>query len=428
MGGIADYSGSLLLQMPVSQRTEVSIRKRQDSTYRIRSVHADGKAYHFTLVYDLPESLSLQETGERIRRIEGGDWAAYVLGCFVILSKEKGIRFSGADIDIFSDVPLGKGVSSSASIEIATLQAISKAYGLLPGELELPLLAQRVENAIVGAACGLMDQLAVHFGKKDSLVPIICQPHTVGAAVPVHPDISFSGIDSGVRHVVSGAGYADVRAAAFMAYSVIARREGLSGEDLSRLSQAGRLGELPWGGYLANIPVSVFEQHYASHLPDEMTGSDFLRSFGFSIDRETKIEPSKVYRLLASARHPVYEQQRVALFLKLLEGYGQEVNKAANLQWMGELMYQSHASYSAVGLGNEATDRIVERARTAGTARGVYGARVSGGGSGGTVVVLSGGQAGKEAVWSLYQECQEKFGKKLFFFTGSSDGSLTLNQ
>ena len=65
-------------------------------------------------------------------------------------------------------------------------------------------------------------------------------------------------------------------------------------------------------------------------------------------------------------------------------------------------MMQSHESYSAVGLGNEYTDKIVEMVRDAGTDNGVYGARVSGGGNGGTVCILSYGKEGKEAVKEIY--------------------------
>ena len=69
-------------------------------------------------------------------------------------------------------------------------------------------------------------------------------------------------------------------------------------------------------------------------------------------------------------------------------------------------MMQSHESYSAVGLGNEYTDKIVEMIRDAGPGSGVFGARVSGGGNGGTVCILSYGKEGKNTVKDIYRQIQ----------------------
>ncbi len=90
-------------------------------------------------------------------------WIAYPLGCALVLIKEKGIDFRGADFIIESDVPLGKGVSSSAALEVAVMKSLRAAFGLTFEGTELPVLAQRTENLIVGAPCGLMDQLTSFF-------------------------------------------------------------------------------------------------------------------------------------------------------------------------------------------------------------------------------------------------------------------------
>jgi L-arabinokinase len=95
---------------------------------------------------------------------------------------------------------------------------------------------------------------------------------------------------------------------------------------------------------------------------------------------------------------------------------------------MGNLMMQSHESYSAVGLGNEYTDKIVEMVRDAGTNNGVFGARVSGGGNGGAVCILSYGKEGKKSVKEIYHKYKQIKKRKLFFFSGSSQGAYTLNQ
>ena len=96
--------------------------------------------------------------------------------------------------------------------------------------------------------------------------------------------INFSGIDSGVRHAVSGASYSDVRAAAFMSYTIIALSEGATVEDLDHARTSGDWSKLPYKGFLANIPVPVFEEKYLSLLPAKISGKDFLSQYKVSID------------------------------------------------------------------------------------------------------------------------------------------------
>ena len=89
---------------------------------------------------------------------------------------------------------------------------------------------------------------------------------------------------------------------------------------------------------------------------------------------------------------------------------------------LGELMYQSHASYSACGLGVAGTDRLVELVREAGPAQGLFGARITGGGSGGTVAVLSQRSAGA-AVASVADRFARETSHRPYIFAGSSPGS-----
>ena len=95
---------------------------------------------------------------------------------------------------------------------------------------------------------------------------------------------------------------------------------------------------------------------------------------------------------------------------------------------MGELMLQSHVSYSSVGLGNSATDEIVKLAMDAGPDAGIYGARVSGGGNGGTVVMMCYGKKGKLTAKTIYQEYKKKSKNRIHFFQGSNHGAQILNQ
>jgi L-arabinokinase len=86
-------------------------------------------------------------------------------------------------------------------------------------------------------------------------------------------------------------------------------------------------------------------------------------------------------------------------------------------------MYESHASYSACGLGSEGTDRLVELARDLGSARAIYGAKITGGGSGGTVAILGSRDAGA-AIREIANRYAEETGRRPYVFSGSSSGAL----
>ncbi|MFO0890331.1 MAG: hypothetical protein U0790_14460 [Isosphaeraceae bacterium] len=89
---------------------------------------------------------------------------------------------------------------------------------------------------------------------------------------------------------------------------------------------------------------------------------------------------------------------------------------------MGELMYGSHASYSACGLGSDGTDLLVELVRQAGSASGLYGAKITGGGSGGTVAILGRAEA-ESAVAAVAEAYRAQTGRQAYVFSGSSPGA-----
>ena len=85
-------------------------------------------------------------------------------------------------------------------------------------------------------------------------------------------------------------------------------------------------------------------------------------------------------------------------------------------------MDESHASYSACGLGSDGTDRLVALARAAGPARGIYGAKITGGGSGGTVALLADAGSG-DTVRAIARRYAEETGRDAYVFEGSSPGA-----
>ena len=426
MGGIADYSGSLVLELPLECATTAIVQARREPTIELVSLRA-GSADRFSMsLHDLRDG-ALRDTealsvwfAERPR----DRWAAYVIGvvhaCIVRgvapLADERG----GFSLLIDSAVPEGKGVSSSAALEVACLAAIAARYGVsLAGET-VATSAQWAENHVAGAPCGIMDQMTSACGRHDRLLRLRCQPDVVEGHVAIPAGFRFYGIDSGIRHAVTGADYGTVRTAAFMGYRMIAGRAGLA---VAVDGGRARVEDPRWRGYLANITPDEFASQFESALPERMRGAEFLARFGGTTDVVTRVRPEREYPVRQATAHPVRENARVERFASLLESLRAGVTETA--REMGALMYASHESYGACGLGSEGTDRLVAMVREAGADRGLFGAKITGGGSGGTVAVL-GTEEAEPLVREIASSYERETGRAAEVFARSGEGAAAL--
>src|SRR6185295_17604310 len=107
---------------------------------------------------------------------------------------------SGASVLVASSVPEGKGVSSSAALEVATLGVLAGLAGVRIDPVRAALICQRVENLVVGAPCGVMDQMTSSCGSAGQLLPLLCQPAELEPCFPIPTGLALWGIDSGLRH------------------------------------------------------------------------------------------------------------------------------------------------------------------------------------------------------------------------------------
>ncbi|GFP82172.1 l-arabinokinase [Phtheirospermum japonicum] len=351
MGGIADYSGSLVLQ-----------------------------------------------GGNPISYEKARQWAAYVAGTILVLMTELGIRFvDGISIlvRVSSGVPEGKGVSSSAAIEVATMSA--------------------VENHIVGAPCGVMDQMASACGETNKLLAMLCQPAEVLGHVEIPSHIRFWGIDSGIRHSVGGADYGSVRIGTFMGRKMIksmaSKKVEVTTNDETDENGMNLLQTEAALDYLCNLSPHRYEESYVHRLPEFVLGNEFIEDYEQHDDAITIIDKKCSY----------------AAFKALLSAALSDDQLSA----LGELMYQCHYSYNACGLGSDGTDKLVELVQEmqhsissksfGGT---LFGAKITGGGSGGTICVV-----GKNLLKSSEQilKIQHKYkattGFLPYVFEGSSPGA-----
>jgi L-arabinokinase len=425
MGGIADYSGSLVLQWPIREASLVAFQPSDDGAVEVESLASESQRESRRCRIGASDWAELRSMGDYasireafVRRGEVDHWAAYIAGVLLVLEREQGVDVSaGARIRLRSGVPEGKGVSSSAAIEVATLRAAASALGVELDGVSLATLGQMTENHVVGAPCGIMDQMASALGREHQLLALLCQPAEVQGYAPLPDALGVWGIDSGIRHAVTGSDYTSVRVGAAMGYRMLTAQENPSYAGDRALHRDTR-----WGGHLANIDAEVFETALVESLPESLEGRRFLDHFHALVDGVVRVDPGRTYAVRQPTAHPVREHARVSRFAAILrDGATTEPNRVA----LGDLMYASHASYSACGLGSEGTDRLVAMVREAGPSQGLYGAKITGGGSGGTVAVLGRAEAGP-AVVAIARAYAEETGREPYVFEGSSPGAMAV--
>ena len=143
IGEHTDYNDGFVLPCALEQRALIAAGHRDDDLIVMHAM-------------DLPETVELPLSG---LNPGGGGWAAYLAGVLWAL-REAGHQVGAVNLVLTSDVPLGAGLSSSAAIECAVMAAACDLFGLEIAPMERARLAQRAENAYVGAPTGISDQAA----------------------------------------------------------------------------------------------------------------------------------------------------------------------------------------------------------------------------------------------------------------------------
>ena len=421
LGGIADYSGSVVLELPLAESTIVGVQKRRDRRILVKSLAAKSEGYTSTVQFNLDDFYtgdklkSYQTIHDELLKTLEIAWSAYVLGAFHVLLTENicsNFEF-GATIGIVGTIPFGSGVSSSASLEVAVVQALTKAFNIQIDSFQLARLCQILENSVVGAACGIMDQVTTAFGEENKFVVLKCQPHEIVRMMTIPKGIQFIGIFSNVRHAVNGNPYTDTRIATFMGRKYIFHKVKTD------------RNEQPFAGYLCNVSSKDWEEKYKKSVPVKITGKEFLEKLKSHDDPVTVIDPEKNYRPRSRAEHAIMENERVYQFIEALDFYAKEPSEDILID-AGRLLYESHESYSKnCGLGAKETDVIVDLVKEAGVESGLYGAKITGGGSGGTVAVLArtGTRNVIENIAALYKDAT---GLTPYVFWGSSPGAIAI--
>ncbi len=415
MGGIADYTGSLVLQWLLPLETRVGVAPRTDQKVSITSLgwsnngDAAQATWPLSALYTPVGKLASPEVFSAYFDASGCAWARHVAGVFHALL-EAGVvpHFAGgASIIIQSDIRGGAGIGASASISVATGLALTALLGKTIAPIELARLCQRAENLVVGAPRGISDKVATLLGGAGSLLQVRCQPHELLGPLRLCAGTTVIGIDSRVQSDKQCAKYAETRVASFMGMRII--------DSILRSTQNGHgMG----GGYLANITPTDYVERFRDRLPTKMRGRDFLERYGHIDDPVTRVNPDTLYKVRSRSEHHIYENDRVHRFAERLIRAARTGERDALIE-AGELMYASHWSYSQrCGMGSIETDILVNLLRE------VYGAKVTSAGCGGTLAVLiADTPATHDVIRQVCEAYAAKTGREPRIYSGSAEGA-----
>ena len=171
------------------------------------------------------------------------------------------------------------------------------------------------------------------------------------------------------------------------------------------------------------ISTAEFKGEYEKDIPETILGSDFLAKYKTHDDPVTTIQPDATYRVAGPTRHPVEENERVLKFIESLNAAKTGDENA--LATAGELMYRAHESYrDNCQLSIPEVNFLVDAVRKRGHECGLYGAKITGGGTGGTVAVFGKSAALKEHIPHIATEFSRRIGVMPDMFTGTSPGAI----
>jgi len=297
---------------------------------------------------DIMETTEFDPTSDE-RLPKNVQWANYVKGVMFYL-RDQDVEVDSIDCTFLGSIPMGAGLSSSAALEVATAYAVLEYTGKTLDKKEIGILAQAAENNFAGCNCGLLDQFSSIFGVQHGLL------HSDFRSLETYPvklpdDVVFLMINPHIKHALADSPYNERRTSCEMA---AAELDALLDHTVTALR------DVSWEEFEAN---------------------------------KNKIDPEASQR----ATHIIAEITRVEKGVKLLaEG---------QLEAFGQFLYDSHeTSRTAFENSCEELDIVVEAAREA----GALGARLSGGGWGGSVVALVHAANAKSICKKIVKTCKVK--------------------
>ena len=352
IGEHTDYNDGFVLPIAIDRHTLAAFAPRKDRVVNFASAQAQAPAR--------------VELDKPIARGEPA-WANYCKGVAAGLAG-RGTKLVGADILFDSDVPIGGGLSSSASLEVAAAMALlaaAGAVGAIP-QRDLALICQEAEHEFAGAPCGIMDQSIAIMGQAGRALLLDCRSGRTQQIPFDDPGVVLLVADTQVKHSISDGGYA-------------ARRE----------------------------------QCYAAAA---MLKVKMLRDANEDVVRRAGQDGTLEGKELMRACHVVSEIQRTLDAVEALRG--------GDYETFGRLMYGSHASLrDDYEVSCEELDAIVDLARAG---EGVYGARMTGGGFGGCAIILARVGKANAVIEAVQDGFARRFGRRCPIFATRAEAGAAV--
>jgi galactokinase len=338
IGEHTDYNDGFVLPMAINRYSVMLSVPRKDN---IVSIYAEN--------YDSLVSFSLDNPGN-IEYDRKHKWSNYQRGVIKVL-KSEGYDMHGMDALLWGNVPIGAGLSSSASVEAATVLTLNTFWDLDISSLDMIKFARQAENEFVGVNCGIMDQFAAFLSRRNHALLLDCRSLEY-EYIPAK-DARFVICDTKVRRELSDSSYNE------------RRQECQEGVEVLKK-------------WLPNVKA----------LRD-VTVEDFI-----------KYKEDIPLPIRNRVEHVVKENDRVTMGVKFL--------KEGKFEDFGQLMYESHDSLKNLyEVSCYELDLIVDIAKET---SGVLGARMTGAGFGGCVLVLIEEQAIEEFNTKIASEYKKEKG------------------
>ena len=191
IGEHTDYNNGFVLPAAIQMCATVFITKRSDDEIHLKAI-------------DLAETLIIDSLANL--RVSEKQWANYMIGVIVQFVKKQKFP-TGFDIELTSNVPIGAGLSSSAAIECAIAFGLNELFAFGLDKMELTYMAQKAEHDFAGVQCGIMDQFASMFGKKDQVVLLDCKSMEYQYFPLDLKSFQIILFDTGVKHALASSEY-----------------------------------------------------------------------------------------------------------------------------------------------------------------------------------------------------------------------------
>ena len=355
IGEHTDYNGGYVLPCSLHFGTYLLIRLINDNLVRLRSMN-------------FPFSAEIDIINEIIPI--GQEWVNYPLGIIKEFS-DRSFSIHGMELLYSGDIPNGAGLSSSASIEMATAFALNSLFGSDLEMIDMIKLSQHAENEFVGMKCGIMDQFAIGMGKKDHAVFLNCDTLEYEQVPVVLNNFNLIITNTNKRRELASSKYNERRWECEKAVEYINKNKSI-----------GNLSELSLNEFFDIKNV----------IPDPV--------------------------IKKRAKHVISENQRVLEAVKAL--------KTGNLFLFGKLMYESHYSLSKdYEVSCMELDTLIDEAAKT---DGVLGSRMTGGGFGGCTVSIVDKNKTETFITKISKNYKEKTGLRAdFYIVKIGDGVRKLN-